>query len=72
MKKSNKWKLLGNVWVDSAEVFITDPCYLDRELPKIGVLVTPVDGDGVYPVFVRMEGKRVLELRISFEEQMDV
>jgi hypothetical protein len=66
-RQSTKWKRIGQVGVDSGQVLIVDPCYRDTDLPDYEVTLQTAHGDGVYPVYARMGGAGVLELKISFE-----
>jgi hypothetical protein len=78
-RQSTKWKRIGQVGVDSGTVVIADPCYVDKlnydENPRstgpypaiYGVISQSGYGDGRYPVYARMEGGRVMELRVVFD-----
>jgi hypothetical protein len=50
-KQSNKKELVGHVAVDSGQLMVCDPCYIDGEWKKTERL-------RVYPVYIAKDGRR--------------
>lgn len=80
--KDGNWKLIGSVAVDSGQILIIDPCYVNR-LGDDGVarsndgtlelsVVTDTEiGDGLFPVYVRRNENGCKEIRIVCDMVID-
>ena len=66
-KQKREHEYLGEVWVDSGQVKIGDPCYEGNPTSKGTITVNSGLGDGVYPVYGELVDGVLINMFIDFD-----
>ena len=68
IKATSAWDLLGNIGVDTGQIVVGDPAYVEEALADLTVTFVSGYGDGIYPVYGRKnEEGRLVEVRILMD-----
>ena len=62
-----KHEYIGDVWVDSGQVKVGDPCYEGNPTSKGTVTVQSGLGDGAYPVIAQVVEGFVINIFVDFD-----
>ena len=60
-------EFLGEIWVDSGQVKVGDPCYEGRATSSGTITVNSGLGDGVYPAWGEMVDGVLINLFVDFD-----